>query len=99
MVVAPGLMLDNFLPIRDAESLPFYHSVLKLVVYVCHNHSAQTQPSAAIVHRPPTIAASGWRRSRPSRFGPGVDAAALGYAVLRCRSRLVRSLTRQYRLL
>ena len=31
-VVAPGLMLDNFLPIPDAESLPFYHSVLKLVV-------------------------------------------------------------------
>ena len=31
-VVAPGLMLDNFLPIPDAESLPFYPSVLKLVV-------------------------------------------------------------------
>ena len=34
-VVAPGLMLDNFLPIQaipDAESLPFYPSVLKLVV-------------------------------------------------------------------
>ena len=33
--VAPGLMLDNFLPIPDAESLPFYPSVLKLVVCVC----------------------------------------------------------------
>ena len=31
-VVAPGLMLDNFLPIPDAESLPFYPSVLKQVV-------------------------------------------------------------------
>ena len=26
------LMLDNFPPISDAESLPFYHSVLKLVL-------------------------------------------------------------------
>ena len=33
-VVAPGLMLDNFLTIPDAESLPFYSLVLKLVVYV-----------------------------------------------------------------
>ena len=31
-VVAPRLMLDNFLPIPDAESLPFYPLVLKLVV-------------------------------------------------------------------
>ena len=31
---APGLMLDNFLPIPDAESLPFYPLVLKLVVCV-----------------------------------------------------------------
>ena len=31
-VVAPGLMLDDFLPIPDAKSLPFYPSVLKLVV-------------------------------------------------------------------
>ena len=31
-VVAPGLMLDNFLPILYAESLPFYPLVLKLVV-------------------------------------------------------------------
>ena len=30
--VAPGLMLDNFLPIPDAEPLPFYPLVLKLVV-------------------------------------------------------------------
>ena len=39
-VVAPGLMLDNFLTIPDAESLPFCPSVLKLVV--CHlnlNHT------------------------------------------------------------
>ena len=27
-VVAPGLMLDNFLPIPDAESVPFYPSIL-----------------------------------------------------------------------
>ena len=32
--VAPGLMIDNFLPIPYAESLPFYPSVLKLVVCV-----------------------------------------------------------------
>ena len=31
-IVAPGLMLENFLPIPEAESLPFYPSVLKLVV-------------------------------------------------------------------
>ena len=29
---APGLMFDNFLPIPDAEFLPFYPLVLKLVV-------------------------------------------------------------------
>ena len=33
-VVAPGLMLDNFLTIHDPESLPFYPSVSKLVVCV-----------------------------------------------------------------
>ena len=32
---APGLLLDNFLPIPNAESLPFYLSVLKLVVCDC----------------------------------------------------------------
>ena len=34
--LAPGLMFDNFLPIPagDAESLPFYPLVLKLVVCV-----------------------------------------------------------------
>ena len=31
-IVAPGLMLDNFISIPDAESLPFYPLVLKLVV-------------------------------------------------------------------
>ena len=31
--LAPGLMFDKFLPIPDAESLPFYPSVLKLVVW------------------------------------------------------------------
>ena len=31
-VVAPGLMLDNFQPIPDADSLPFYPLVLKLVM-------------------------------------------------------------------
>ena len=30
--LAPGLMFENFLPIPDAESLPFYSLVLKLVV-------------------------------------------------------------------
>ena len=30
--LAPGQMFDNFLPIPDAESLPFYPLVLKLVV-------------------------------------------------------------------
>ena len=34
-VVAPGLMWDNFLPIPDAESLPFFPLVFKLVVCVC----------------------------------------------------------------
>ena len=29
--LAPGLMFDNFLPIPDAQSLPFYPLVLKLV--------------------------------------------------------------------
>ena len=32
--LAPGLMFDDFLPIPDAESLPFYPLVLKLVVCV-----------------------------------------------------------------
>ena len=30
--LAPGLMFDNFLAVPDAESLPFYPLVLKLVV-------------------------------------------------------------------
>ncbi len=30
MVVAPGRMIDSFLPIPDAESLPIYRMVLKL---------------------------------------------------------------------
>ena len=33
--LAPGLMFDDFLSIPDAESLPFYPLVLKLVVCVC----------------------------------------------------------------
>ena len=33
IVVAPGLMLDNLLPIPNAESLSFYPSVLKLVAH------------------------------------------------------------------
>ena len=32
--LAPGLMFDNFLPIPEAESLPFYPLVFKLVVCV-----------------------------------------------------------------
>ena len=32
--LAPGLMFDSFLPIPDAESLPVYPLVLKLVVCV-----------------------------------------------------------------
>ena len=36
--LAPGLMFDNFLPILDAESLPFYPLVLKLVVCVWNHH-------------------------------------------------------------
>ena len=35
LAVLSGLMFDNFLPIPDAESLPFYPLVLKLVVRVC----------------------------------------------------------------
>ena len=35
--LAPGLMFDDFLPIPDAESLPFYPLVLKLVVSVRQN--------------------------------------------------------------
>ena len=34
-VVAPGLMLDDFLPIPDAESLPFYPSVLSACLSHC----------------------------------------------------------------
>ena len=33
-VVAPELMLDDFLPIPDTEPLPFYPSVWKAVVYL-----------------------------------------------------------------
>ena len=36
MVVAPGRMIDSFLSIPDAESLPLYRMVLKLAcVCVC----------------------------------------------------------------
>ena len=34
--LAPELMFDNFLPIPDTESLPFYPLVLKLVVCVVY---------------------------------------------------------------
>ena len=42
--LAPGLMFDYFLPIPDAESLPFYSLVLKLVVCVtvCGSHMGAT---------------------------------------------------------
>jgi hypothetical protein len=33
MVVAPGQMIDRFLSIPDAESLPLYRMVLKLVCF------------------------------------------------------------------
>ena len=42
-VFAPGLMLDNFLPIPDAESLPFYALVLKLVVCSLAGVTAATE--------------------------------------------------------
>ena len=38
MVVAPGRMIDNFLSIPDAESLPLYRMVLKLAC-VCAGRS------------------------------------------------------------
>ena len=44
MIVAPGLMLDNFLPIPDTESLPFDPLVLKLVVCVCVCHTVSGPP-------------------------------------------------------
>jgi hypothetical protein len=34
MVVAPGRMIDSFLSIPDAESLPLYSMVLKLACVV-----------------------------------------------------------------
>jgi hypothetical protein len=43
MVVAPGRMIDSFLSIPDAESLPLYRMVLKLAC-VC----AGRAPVAAI---------------------------------------------------
>ena len=59
VVVAPGLYHDNFLPIPDAESLPFYPSVLKLVVCVSSHcdESRQSPPAAAAltVPRPVTV--------------------------------------------
>jgi hypothetical protein len=39
MVVAPGRMIDSFLSIHDAESLPLYRMVLKLAC-VCGGHAA-----------------------------------------------------------
>ena len=35
-ILAPGLMFDDFLPTPDAESLPVYPLVLKLVVCMFH---------------------------------------------------------------
>ena len=37
MVVAPGRMIDSFLSIPDAESLPLYRMVLKLASVCVHN--------------------------------------------------------------
>jgi hypothetical protein len=41
MVVAPGRMIDSFLSIPDAESLPLYRMVLKLAC-VCKRESIDT---------------------------------------------------------
>ena len=41
--LAPGLMFDNFLPIPDAESLPFYPLVVKLVVCCIKNRLGMGQ--------------------------------------------------------
>ena len=42
MVVAPGRMIDSFLSIPDAESLPLYRMVLKLAC-VCVELTEHTQ--------------------------------------------------------
>ena len=47
--LAPGLMFDYFLPIPDAESLPFYHLVLKLVLCVCWKSKSGCLPMIAYV--------------------------------------------------
>ena len=46
--LAPGLMFDNFLPIPDAESLPFYPLVLELVVCAQMDASAPMPACVAI---------------------------------------------------
>ena len=51
MAVAPGLMLDNFLPIPDTESLPFHPSVLKLVVCVSTSRFKSASQQLETVHQ------------------------------------------------
>ncbi len=42
-LVAPGRMIDNFLPISDAESLHLYSMVLKLACVCVHVHFAHME--------------------------------------------------------
>jgi hypothetical protein len=42
MVVAPGRMIDSFLSIPDAESLPLYRMVLKLACVCATQKSFST---------------------------------------------------------
>jgi hypothetical protein len=47
MVVAPGRMIDSFLSIPDAESLPLYRMVLKLACVCVWTSSAAYLPPLA----------------------------------------------------
>ena len=81
---AAGLMLDNLLPIPDAESLPFYPSVLKLVVCAC---SVTCAGQLARAGRPPRRAGRPGRRpacsaGADSSPGPRIQ-DALGPALFR----------------
>ncbi len=49
MVVAPGRMIDSFLSIPNAESMPLYRMVLKLAC-VCVDYDIIFQTYDIIVH-------------------------------------------------
>ena len=76
MVVAPGRMIDSFLSIPDAESLPLYRMVLKLACVCVYTHER-----TLVCRRLPAFACGQHARARVLAC---TGAAAFAYAASAC---------------